>query len=86
MLKMVILLQNTTEKPPGKRAEAVPKYIVERCEKHHVQVVFSHVNEQPMHAMEKAGFVEKVGRENFCSHIDSALERAAKLEAARTAA
>ncbi len=59
--------------------------IVARCEKHHVQVVFSHVNEQPMHAMEKAGFIEKVGKENFCSHIDTALERAAVLEAALAA-
>ncbi len=61
------------------------KRIVLRCEKHGVQVIFSHVNEQPMHAMEKAGFVEKVGRENFCSHIDTALERAAELASAKTA-
>lgn len=55
--------------------------IVKRCERHGVKVIFSHVNEQPMHAMEKAGFVEMVGRENFCSHIDTALERAATIEA-----
>lgn len=54
--------------------------IVERCKKHHIAVVFSHVNEQPMHAMEKAGFVEKIGKENFCDHIDSALIRAEALE------
>lgn len=60
------------------------KRIVQRCERHGVQVVFSHVNEQPMHAMEKAGFIEKVGRENFCTHIDTALERAAVLEAERS--
>ena len=54
--------------------------IVKRCEKHGVQVVFSHVNEQPMHAMEKAGFIELVGKDNFCSHIDTALERAAVIE------
>ncbi|MBP0972992.1 MAG: STAS domain-containing protein, partial [Oscillospiraceae bacterium] len=54
--------------------------IVQRCEKHGVQVIFSHVNEQPMHAMEKAGFLDKVGAENFCPHIDTALERAAVLE------
>jgi SulP family sulfate permease len=61
------------------------KRIVQRCEKHGVQVIFSHVNEQPMHAMEKAGFIEKVGRENFCSHIDTALERATELASAKTA-
>ena len=50
-----------------------------RCNKAGVKVVFSHVNAQPMKAMEKAGFVEKVGRDNFCAHIDDALERAASL-------
>ncbi len=50
-----------------------------RCNKAGVKVVFSHVNAQPMKTMEKAGFVEKVGRDNFCAHIDEALERAASL-------
>ena len=54
--------------------------IVKRCERHNVRVVFSHVNEQPMKAMTKAGFVEKVGRENFCDHIDTALLRAGAIE------
>lgn len=54
--------------------------IVKRCERHNVKVIFSHVNEQPMHAMEKAGFIERVGKENFCDHIDNALIRAAQLE------
>ena len=54
--------------------------ITDRCKKHNISVIFSHVNEQPMHAMEKAGFVEKIGRDNFCDHIDSALIRAEELE------
>ncbi len=54
--------------------------IVKRCERHNVKVVFSHVNEQPMKAMEKAGLTELVGRDNFCSHIDTALIRAGQLE------
>ena len=54
--------------------------IVKRCDRHNVRVVFSHVNEQPMKAMTKAGFVEKVGRENFCDHIDTALLRAEAIE------
>jgi SulP family sulfate permease len=37
------------------------------------------VNEQPLKVMSKAGFVEKVGEQNFCSHIDEALERAEQL-------
>lgn len=54
--------------------------IVKRCEKQGIKVVFSHVNEQPMHAMTKAGFTERVGMENFCDHIDTALLRADQLE------
>ncbi|MBE6862581.1 MAG: STAS domain-containing protein [Ruminococcus sp.] len=54
--------------------------IVEKCEKNNISVIFSHVNEQPMRAMEKAGFVERVGRDNFCGHIDSALARAEEIE------
>ena len=54
--------------------------IVKRCRKNKIQVVFSHVNEQPMNVMKKAGFVELVGEENFCDHIDTALKRAEVLE------
>lgn len=49
------------------------------CGRRGIQMIFSHVNEQPMRVMEKAGFVEKVGRENFCAHIDDALKRAESL-------
>lgn len=51
----------------------------EDCKKKHIRLVLSHVNAQPMHVMEKAGFVEKVGKENFCAHIDDALKRAESL-------
>lgn len=54
--------------------------ITKRCRRHNISVIFSHVNEQPMQAMEKAGFVERIGRENFCEHIDGALIRAEELE------
>ena len=49
------------------------------CGRKGIQMILSHVNEQPMRVMEKAGFVEKVGRENFCAHIDDALKRAESL-------
>jgi SulP family sulfate permease len=42
-------------------------------------VIFSHVNEQPRHTMDKAGFIAKAGEENFCNNIDASLERAAQL-------
>ena len=54
--------------------------IVKRCTKHNVNVVFSHVNEQPFHAMEKAGLTEIIDKKNFCDHIDNALLRAEEIE------
>ena len=54
--------------------------MLEECHRKNISLVFSHVNEQPMKVMEKAGFVEKVGKENFCSHIDEALKRAEQLQ------
>ncbi len=52
----------------------------EDCKKKSIQMVMSHVNEQPMKVMTKAGFVEKVGKENFCVNIDAALKRAQDLQ------
>lgn len=51
----------------------------ENCRKKNVRIIFSHVNEQPMSTMEKDGFIERVGRENFCAHIDDALVRAKEI-------
>ena len=47
-----------------------------RCKAQGAQIIFSHVNPQPMKVMEHSGFVEKVGREFFCSHIEEAIEMA----------
>lgn len=55
--------------------------IYEECRKNHIQLVFSHVNEQPMKIMEKSKFVDLVGREFFCDHIDDALALCESLEA-----
>lgn len=49
------------------------------CEKRGIQMVLSHVNEQPLHVIQKAGFEEKIGKENFAPHIDDALKRAEEL-------
>ena len=53
--------------------------LLDTCKKKNVQLILSHVNEQPMQVMEKAGFVEAVGDENFLSNIDEALIRAEQL-------
>lgn len=50
-----------------------------RCEKKGITLIFSHVNQQPMQVMRKAGFIRKIGQENFCPHIGDALRRAASL-------
>lgn len=51
----------------------------EECKRKQVQMILSHVNEQPFKIMTKAGFVEKLGAEHFCSHIDDALLHAKQL-------
>ncbi len=53
--------------------------LYDRCKERDIQLVFSHVNEQPLHTMEKSGFVDKAGRDNFRPHIDDALEWAKNL-------
>ncbi len=54
--------------------------LYELCQSRGITIIFSHVNEQPMKAMRKAGFADLVGEENFCRHIDEALERASTLK------
>ncbi len=49
------------------------------CESKGITVVFSHVYEQPMKVMQKSGFVEVVGEENFCPNISAALKRAEEI-------
>ena len=53
--------------------------LYERCNKKNIQLVFSHVNEQPMVTMKKAGFVELVGKEHFKPHIEEALKHAGEI-------
>lgn len=54
--------------------------LYETCRKKKVTLIFSHVGEQPMSIMHKAGFVELVGEQNFCEHIDAAIQRARELQ------
>lgn len=50
--------------------------LYEKCQKNGITLIFSHAAEQPLNAMKKAGFYDKVGAENFCPNIDAALARA----------
>jgi SulP family sulfate permease len=49
------------------------------CKSNNIVLIMSHVNEQPMHMFEKAGFVDLIGKENFCNNIDEALSRASQV-------
>lgn len=50
------------------------------CKKNDIELVFSHVNEQPMSVLKKHGYIEKLGADHFCRNIDAALEFAAGYE------
>ena len=51
----------------------------ERCSRHDVTLILSHVNEHPKQTMQKAGFVDMVGEENFCPNIEAAIIHAKEL-------
>ncbi len=53
--------------------------LADRAKKKKIQLVFSHVNEQPMHVMEKDGFVDYIGKDNFRKNIVEALDYAEQL-------
>lgn len=84
--KLMEVVQETAENVVILRMRSVPAIdatayqtllnIYKICRANHIVLILSHVNEQPMHMLEKAGFVELIGKENFCGNIDEALLRA----------
>ncbi|HLH55959.1 MAG TPA: sulfate permease [Verrucomicrobiae bacterium] len=50
--------------------------LYEKLRKRGKHLVLSAPHTNPMMVMEKAGFIDRLGRENVCPHIDAALERA----------
>ena len=50
--------------------------LYKKCQSKGVTLILSHVNEQPLNAMKKSGLYKSVGKDNFCSNIDTALARA----------
>ena len=46
------------------------------CKRKNITLILSHAKEQPRRMMEKAGFAETIGCENFCENIETALKRA----------
>ena len=57
--------------------------LCEMSRREKIEVVLSGVNEQVHGALERAGIIEMLGGENVCPNIHVALERAARLVAAR---
>ena len=55
------------------------KDLVQVCKSKGITIVFSHVNDQPMKVMKKAGFIELVGKVNFQHSISAALDRAEEI-------
>lgn len=53
--------------------------LYDKCKKNNITIIFSHVGTQPMNAFKKSGFYDLIGEENFCKHIDDALERAKQI-------
>lgn len=53
--------------------------IVERMNKRHRTVLLSGIHRQPFQLLLKAGFIDLIGRENFCPTFDDALVRAKAL-------
>ena len=55
--------------------------LCEKCLQKEIHIVLSGVNPKVMKVLTKAGFDQLIGKENICSHITIALERARELAA-----
>jgi SulP family sulfate permease len=53
--------------------------LFERLRKHDKHLLLSGPHAQPLFMMDKAGFLDKLGRENICADIDSALARSREI-------
>ena len=54
------------------------EFILDSCREKNVRLILSHVHEQPMNVLKKAGFIKKLGEENLAENVDEAIELAAK--------
>jgi sulfate permease, SulP family len=53
--------------------------LYERLYRKRKHLVLSAPHTQPLMVMEKAGFLDRIGRENVCAHVDAALARAREI-------
>ncbi len=75
MTKVLIIRMRSVPALDSTAMNAI-EHLYERCQKKGITLVLSHVNEQPLHAMKKAGFVKLVGENNFQPHITAAINHA----------
>ncbi len=76
---MVVQMRNTAYLDAG-GVNALAQ-CMDAAERRGVRIVLSDVKEQPMKLLVKSGMIERIGAENVCSNISSALERAGKIAA-----
>jgi SulP family sulfate permease len=53
--------------------------MLDKFQRKHTQLILSGVQPQPMKVLYNAGFIDKIGLDNVCANIDSALVRARQL-------
>ena len=53
--------------------------VVERMKSRGSTVILSGIHQQPLQMLRKAGFIEVIGRENFCATFMTALARATSI-------
>lgn len=76
--KCLILRMNSVPALDSTALNALTE-LYDKCTQKKITIILSHVNQQPMNVMEKAGFAQKIGMENICDNIDDAIARAEKL-------
>ncbi len=58
--------------------------LYKECCEQNAQLIFSHVNPQPLKAMQKSGLYQKIGSQYFCAHIGEAMQIAQGAEKVKT--
>jgi SulP family sulfate permease len=53
--------------------------LMEKLQKKKKDLILCGPPAQPLFALERAGFMDRLGRENVCADVDSSLERAREL-------
>jgi SulP family sulfate permease len=53
--------------------------LYDKLKARHKYLILSGPHAQPLFVMDKAGFLDRIGRENVCAHIDASLERAREI-------